>query len=329
MNEALVYVYKTSPHTLDADIKKVLATKDFQKLDSRKRTFIKINANYDRDWPGCNTSRWFLEALLKGLREEGFDNLTVIEGDLKLQPAIRTIKAIGIDKILEKHDVPFLPIESLPRDANELPAILKEVQLISTPVLHTHTFAVISCAAKNLYGLLPIYREKYHSILSEKLLELVANTNVFTIVDGTVGLEGGSMRLGSRRRTDLILAGWNPIAIDIVASRTMGFVPEQIPYLNLAYRNGLTNSFVATGDFDLDSLPEYDFAWKDSKLSTVDLWLRGNRATAKLFKYNSPFDRFQNRARRIYTSLVYNVKKKRILEGDWKEYEEVNTSSGK
>lgn len=316
-----VYVYRTSPQSLERDIKKVLATKDFQKLDSRKRTFIKINANYDREWPGCNTSRWFLDALLKGLREKGFDNLTAIEGDLKLQPAERTIRAIGMDRILEKHDVPFLPIESLPRDANELPTILKEVQLISTPVLHTHTFAVISCAAKNLYGLLPIYREKYHNILSAKLLELVANTNVFTIVDGTVGLEGGSMRLGSRRRTDLILAGWDLIAIDIVASRIMGFVPEQIPYLNLAYGRDLINSFVATGDFDLASLPEYDFAWRSSKLATVDLWLRGNRATAKLFEYNSPFDRVANRARRIYTSLVHDMKRKRILEGDWSEYE--------
>ena len=299
----------------------MLAAEDFQKLDPEKRTFIKINANYDREWPGCNTSRWFLDALLEGLSEKGFSRLTAIEGDLKLQPATRTIRAIGVDRVLEKHDVPFLPIESLPRDANELPTILKEIQLISTPVLHTHTFAVISCAAKNLYGLLPIYREKYHNLLSEKLLELVANVRVFTIVDGTVGLEGGSMRLGSRRRTDLILAGWDPIAIDIVASQIMGFVPEKIPYLNLAYREGLVNSFVATGDFDLASLPQYDFAWKSSKLASLDLWLRGNRTTAKLFEYNSPFDRVANRTRRIYTGLVHNVKRKWILEGNWSEYE--------
>lgn len=34
-----------------------------------KETLIKINANYDRDWPGCNTSRWFIDALLKNLKK--------------------------------------------------------------------------------------------------------------------------------------------------------------------------------------------------------------------------------------------------------------------
>lgn len=43
-----VYVYKTSPATLESDIEKVLTTPDFQELDPEKETFIKINANYDK-----------------------------------------------------------------------------------------------------------------------------------------------------------------------------------------------------------------------------------------------------------------------------------------
>ena len=97
-----VYVYKTSPKTLECDVEKVLDTADFQELNPEKETYIKINANYDRDWPGCNTSRWFLD---------GFKDLKVIEGDLKLQPATRTIGAIGIKDLLEKHGVHFVPIE--------------------------------------------------------------------------------------------------------------------------------------------------------------------------------------------------------------------------
>jgi hypothetical protein len=135
MKDSTVYVYKTSPKTLERDVEKVLNTPDFQELNPEKETFIKINANYDRDWPGCNTSRWFLDALLKNLKKGGFNDLKVIEGDLKLQPAVKTIKVIGIDKILDKYEVPFLPIERLPR-TDELPMILKGTQLISTPVLH-------------------------------------------------------------------------------------------------------------------------------------------------------------------------------------------------
>ena len=321
MNESTVYVYRTSPKTLESDIEKVLNTPEFQQLTPEKETFIKINANYDRDWPGCNTSRWFLDALLKNLRKKRFDDLKVIEGDLKLQPAVKTIKAVGIDKILEKYEVPFLPIERLPRN-DELPMILKNSQLISTPVLHTHTFAVISVAAKNLYGLLPIYREKYHKALSEKILELVRNVRVFSVVDGTVGLEGGSMRMGNSIKTDLILAGWDPIAIDVVAAKIMGFSIEEVPYLKLAKERGMINNIEIKGDFSEDNLLQYDFVCKNSMLSNFDLWLRGNRITGRLFEYNSLFDKLGNHARRIYTGVVYHRKKKKVLNGDWKEYEE-------
>jgi uncharacterized protein (DUF362 family) len=321
MKESTVYVYKTSPKTLEMDIEKVLNTSDFQELNPRKETLIKINANYDRDWPGCNTSRWFLDALLKNLRKRGFDSLRVIEGDLKLQPAVKTINAIGIDKILEKYEVPFLPIENLPRE-NELTMILKNSQLISTPVLHTHTFAVISVAAKNLYGLLPIYREKYHNTLSEKLLELVKDVKVFTLVDGTVGLEGGSMRMGNPVKTDLILTGGNPIAIDVIAAKIMGFSIEKVPYLKLARERGMINNIEIEGDFSEDNLPQYNFEFGNSRLSNLDLWLRGNRITGRLFGYGSLFDRLGNHARRIYTGYVYHKKKEKVLNGDWKEYEE-------
>jgi len=320
MNESTVYVYKTTPKTLERDVEKVLNTPDFQDFYPEKETFIKINANYDRDWPGCNTSRWFLNALLKNLREKGFEDLKVIEGDLKFQPALKTIKAIGIDKILEKYKVLFLPIERLPRN-DELPMILKNSQFISTPLLHTHTFAVISVAAKNLYGLLPIYREKYHYMLSEKLLELVKNVKVFSIVDGTVGLEGGSMRMGDPVKTDLLLAGWGPIAIDIIAAKIMGFSIEKVPYLELAKEREMINDVVLKGDFSLESLPHYDFAYKNSMLSKFDLELRGNRLTRGFFEYNRFLDRFGNCARRRYTEYVYHKKKSKVLNGDWTEYE--------
>lgn len=324
MKEDVVYVFKTSPKTLGRVIEKVLDTPDFQKLNPEKETLIKINANYDRFWPGCNTSGWFLDALLKNLRKKGFRDLKAIEGDLKLQPAVKTIKAIGIDKILSRYEVPFVPIENLPRDG-ELPRIIKGNQLISTPVLHTHTFATVSIATKNLYGLLPVYREKYHHVLSRKLLELAKNVKVFTIVDGTVGLDGGSMRMGNPVKTDLVLAGWNPIAIDNIASQIMGIPLQEIPYLRMAMKEGLTNSVSLNGDFSRDDLPHFSFSYENSALTgllcNLDSWLRRNGITGRLFEYNRPLDRLGNQARRKYTKYVYNKRKEVVSKGNWIEYQ--------
>lgn len=315
-----VHVIKTSPGTLKADIRRVLCTSEFKKLNPNKETFIKINANYDKNWPGCNVSNWFLDSLLFNLREQGFGDLKVIEGDLKLQPALRTINILKIDKILSKYDIPFIAIENLPRN-NELPQILNNSQLISTPVLHTHTFAVISVAAKNLYGLLPMYREKYHNMLSQKLLELVESIKVFSIVDGTVGLQGGSMRMGDPIKTDLILSGWNPVSIDVIASKIMGFTIQQVPYLRFSNDTGIIKDFNVLGDFSEDSLPCYNFSCKTPALADFDLWLRRNNIMGNFFKYNSPLDRLANQARRNYTKAIYCWKKRKISNGDWRAYE--------
>jgi len=309
-----VYVYKTSPKTLESDLGKVLNTPDFQGFEPEEET------------PGCNTSVWFLDALLRDLKDKGFDNLKAIEGDLKLQPAVRTIEVIGIKDLLEKHGVPFIPIEDLPRDEYELPLILHDSQLINTSVLHTHTFAVISCATKNLFGLLPVYREKYHNILSEKLIELRehikdVNCSLFSIIDGTVGLEGGSMRLGDPKRVDLILAGEDTLAVDKVAAKIMGFSVDKVPLLKLAVEMGLvdSSSVKVDGDFS-DDVPRYNFAYEESRIAQFDLWLRRNKLTKGFLEYNSFFDRLAQRARRRYTAYVYMKKKDSVLEGDWREY---------
>jgi hypothetical protein len=77
-----VYIYKTSPKTPGCDIENALNTPDFQQFNPEKETLIKINASYDRDWPGCNTSRWFLDALLKNFFD-GFKVQKVIEAIYK------------------------------------------------------------------------------------------------------------------------------------------------------------------------------------------------------------------------------------------------------
>lgn len=314
-----VYIYRTSPESLKNDINKLLDSADFKKLNPDKEIFIKINANYDKPWPGCNTSLWFLDALFINLKKKGFNNIKVIEGDLKLQPATHTIHAVGIDKLLNKHNLPFVPIENLPRD-NELPVLLKNAQFISTPVFHTHTFAKISIATKNLYGLLPVYREKYHSILADKLIDTSNRVKVFSIVDGTVGLEGGSMRMGNPVKCDLLMAGWNPLAIDLIASHMMGFVPDEIPIIKRAKELSVLPTANIIGDYTYDTLPRYHFRAEQPKLSVIDLYLRHNKLTRNLFSYGSFFDVLGNKSRRLYLSLIFQRKYKKIANGDWTDY---------
>jgi uncharacterized protein (DUF362 family) len=318
-----VFVYTTSPLTLKKDVERILENSRLTKCyDAKKRTLIKINANYDRNYPGCNTSTWFLDALLTALRKLGFSDLTAVEGDLKLQPAERTIRVIGIKEVLEKHSIPFLSLEACSRGKDELPFLIHEAQIINVPVIHTHTFAVISCASKNLFGLFPVNREEYHTELSKKLLELVQSVNpCFTIVDGTVGQEGGSMRMGDPKRLDLILLGWNPLAIDVVVAKIMGFSIDEVPILKVAQEKNVTSNLVSVkGDYTWEELPRYHFKYKSSMLAQLDLYLRRNAATKKLFEFNSILDMSAQYLRRFYLSIVFHFKKKGLYKCSWMEY---------
>ena len=318
-----VFVYRTSSKTLKNDVKVVLeevGLKDY--YSKERRTLIKVNANYDRFYPGCNTSPWFLDALLSALKEFGFINLVVVEGDLKLQPAERTIEAAGLKGILEKHEIPFINLDKCSRDKKELPIIIHESQVINVPVIHTHTFAVISCACKNLFGLLPVDREKYHNDLAEKLLELyMAVRPCFTIVDGTVGLDGGSMRMGNPRKLDLVVAGWDPLMVDVVIARIMGFSSSQVPLLSLAEERHLLKIPTVRGSFNrYEELPCFNFRYKKSKVAKIDLWLRRNRLLGRFFKYNSLLDRLAHKSRRAILSIHYLLKKDKLLNSEWVEY---------
>lgn len=319
-----VYVYKTSPETLRKDVCRALDDVGMETFDPEHQTWIKVNLTCEQYYPGCNTSEWFLDACIECLKEYGFDDLQVIESDAHLRSLSKALLNSHVKAVLNKHMIPFLNIESLPHDKNGLPTMLKRVQLINLPVLHTHALATISCATKNLYGLLPFSRFEYHDVLSEKLLELADSVKAVTIVDGTVGLGGGSPRIGLPQRMDILLAGWNLLAIDAIASQVAGYNNDEVPLLELARQKGvLTENIIVKGDFNKHDLPTYDlrFTLRSSLPQRIYLKLRRNSKFVKLvFEDFSPTFKLLSDAQKVYIALTYYTRRQRILNGPWTEY---------
>ena len=199
--------------------------------------------------------------------------------------------------------------------------ILKEAQLINVPVFHSHGIAVMSCATKNLFGLLPKTRRKYHSVLSEKLLDLYEKVKCFTIVDGTVGLVGESTRRGIPQRLDLILAGWDTLAIDFVVARIMGFSPYEVPFLKLAIQRGMLKPEAITleGEFSWDTLPRYKFQFNMSRVRTMAMKLESSFLESRpLFRW------LETHLERMYHNYSYFRVKKQLFSGPWMEYDRLD-----
>ena len=315
-----VYIKNTKPNSLKNDVRDLIKISLGEYFDKDSRTVIKINGNFDRIYPGSNTSPWFLDALLGGLRDFGFRNLLVVEGDLKTFRAYNMIRRTGLINILHKYNVPFVDYEDYPRNEVEIPLLFENAQIINTPVPHAHGIARISCATKNLFGILPVYRRKYHRILSEKLLEVNDALKMYTIVDGTLGLDSESTRRGDPRRLDLLMAGWNNLKIDVIISWILGYdTPEEIPLLKMAFeKEKLDKNITIVGDYDkLKDLPRFNFKFKHSFIRIVAMALEST-----FLEDTKSFVWTETQLHKIFHFYSYKKKRQKLFSGEWMEYYE-------
>jgi uncharacterized protein (DUF362 family)/Pyruvate/2-oxoacid:ferredoxin oxidoreductase delta subunit len=121
--------------------------------------------------------------------------------------------------------------------------VLEADKVINVPVLKTHLQTVITCALKNLKGVVPA-REK-HIIhlagLDEGIVDI--NTVVRTdlvVVDAIDCMEGtGGPTNGRPLHVGLVIAGDNPVEVDAVCLRIMGVDPRKVGHVREAAERGL------------------------------------------------------------------------------------------
>ncbi len=116
---------------------------------------------------------------------------------------------------------------------------LSEIDLLcSVPMMKTHVLATVTLGMKNLIGLYPgqdycTVRSCVHNTASEKgspgiafeILDMVkACTPGLVVIDGSMAMEGDGPSNGDLVKSNLIIAGTNPLATDMVAAHLMGFV---------------------------------------------------------------------------------------------------------
>ena len=125
--------------------------------------------------------------------------------------------------------------------------------LCSVPVMKTHAFAGVTLGMKNLIGLYPgrIYqavRGRMHDAAGKiepsgtavAIVDMVrANKLGLVVVDGSTAMEGEGPTDGSPVAMDIIVAGTNPLAADMVTASLMGFEPPEIPTFTWANKAGL------------------------------------------------------------------------------------------
>lgn len=115
--------------------------------------------------------------------------------------------------------------------------------LCSVPMMKTHQLATVTLGMKNLIGAFPgtIYqsvRGHMHDVAakvertaaSAVVVDMVrANKLGLVVIDGSMAMEGNGPSMGKTFKMDVIIAGTNPVAADMVAASVMGFQPAEVP----------------------------------------------------------------------------------------------------
>lgn len=148
--------------------------------------------------------------------------------------------------------------------------------IINLPKLKTHTLTLFTCGVKNMFGVIPGFRKgEYHKEapkpkeFAEIIVDIFSLVKPqITIADAVVCMAGDGPSSGEPQYLGIILASEDPVALDAVAGKIMGFKDNEIDTTNIAKEGGL-----GAGD-----LSEIDVIGESiSNLSQFDLKLPSNR----------------------------------------------------
>ena len=267
MARSIVSVLKTKPETVVQDFGRLMVLAEYHKFVPKDAgVCLKINVSWHHYYPGCSTTPWQLEGVIKQLLADGYDakrlvpvhNSTVVVdphvGQTNNKQEV-VLKKYGLEPIfLNEPPVkwiryepkrPMLALDKVFPDGIYIPEPLIGTSIIHMPTMKTHVFTTMTGAMKNAFGgLLQERRHWTHGVIHETLVDLLEiqkeiHKGVFAVMDGTIAGDGPGPRAMRPHVKNFILASGDSVAIDAVAAKMMGFDPLSLKFIRLAHEKGL------------------------------------------------------------------------------------------
>jgi len=201
-----------------------------------------------------NTNPAVVVAAAEAFRRLGAAEVFVAEGQGHRRDSRLVLDESGMGAALAANDLKFVDLnhDDLVAVGNRgkatelatlyLPRSLVQADLVvSMPKLKTHHWAGMTCAMKNLFGIMPgtVYGWPkkllhYHGI-PECIYDINATARpALAIVDGIVGMEGDGPIMGAPKQLGCVVIGRNATAVDATCARLIGLNPLEIRYLQHA-----------------------------------------------------------------------------------------------
>ena len=232
--------------------KRLLMEAELEKKIPGKEARIGIKPNLvspsEASW-GATTHPEIVAGIVEYLQERGFSNLLILEGSWVGDKTSESMEVCGYDRLVEKYNVPFWDMQL--DESSEVDCAGMKLQicssvrkldfLINVPVLKGHCQTKITCALKNMKGLIPNKEKRhFHKLgLHKPIAHLNAGLHQdFVVVDnicGDLDFEDGGNPVVMNR----IWAGTDPVLIDSYVCQIMHYTTKDVPYIELAEKLGV------------------------------------------------------------------------------------------
>ena len=206
---------------------------------------------------GATTHPEIIAGIIEYLKSQGFTDITILEGSWVGDKTSESFEYCGYNDLARQYDVALFDTQkdsSFVADCSGLElnicSKLNDIDyLINVPVLKGHCQTRITCALKNMKGLIPNSEKRhFHSMGLHKPIAHL-NTYIhqdFIVIDHICGdpdIEDG----GNPLIRNCIMASVDPVLTDSYVCRILGYKVEDVRYIALASELGV-------GSSDLDSL---------------------------------------------------------------------------
>ncbi len=201
-----------------------------------------------------NTNPAVIVAVAEAFRRLDAAEVTVAEGQGHRRDSWLVLDESGMGRALDEAGIPFVdlnhddfaPVPNAGRWTDLGPLLLPKTLLradwiVSVPKLKTHHWAGVTCAMKNLFGVMPgvVYgwpkNVLHYAGIHNSILDINATVKPhLAIVDGIVGMEGDGPIMGTPKDVACLVMGRNLPAVDATCVRLMGLNPFGIDYLTQA-----------------------------------------------------------------------------------------------
>lgn len=224
------------------------------------------------------------------------------------------MKVSGLKALCDEEGVECIPFEKTerkiytvndPLEINEITSSIlleKADIIINLPKIKTHGQCLLTCCIKNMFGTILLgnkARTHAKSALIDRFSAALADIYSvskphLTVIDGYLCQEGQGPSAGEVVKLDVIITGYDPVALDTVVCQITGMNPNDVIHIKKAEEKRLGSSNLKNVEFLGESIENVFLKFKRPKLRPISMplprWL-ANYIGKTIFKATVKFNR--------------------------------------